>query len=149
MARSTETRIADAKQLLRAGGSDAWLATASDSVPHVVPLSLAWDDHDQSLLFCTKRRSITAENIGEDGAEVRVILGTSRDVVAVDGTATVLGFVEDCSQGQLFTSQTGWNPATEPGVWVYIRVELRRVQAWRDVAEITGRTIMKNGTWLE
>lgn len=70
MARSTETRIADAKQLLRSGGSDAWLATASGSLPHVVPLSLAWDDRDESLLFCTEQRSVTVKNIGSDPIKV-------------------------------------------------------------------------------
>lgn len=150
MARTTAERVADAKAALAAGGSDAWLTTAHDSVPHLVPLSLAWLEERGAILFCTERSSRTVKNLEHGEGRVRVACGNSRDVVMVDGSATILGLVENRpDENRSFAAQTGWDPSSEPQVWVYLEIVPERVQAWRNVAEIAGRTVMRDGRWVE
>ena len=146
MARTIEQRIVDSTAKLAAGG-DAWLATSGPAGPHLVPLSLAWDSDSGELLFCTEQRSVTARNIASEPA-VRVGLGPTRDVLMIDGTARTTGAVQDdASSASIFHEKTGWDPRHDSGDWIFIRVALSRMQAWRDVDEIAGRTILVDGTW--
>ena len=146
VARTIEQRIMDSTAKLAAGG-DAWLATSGPAGPHLVPLSLAWDSDPGELLFCTEQQSVTARNIASEPA-VRVGLGPTRDVLMIDGTARTTGAVQDdASSASLFHDKTGWDPRHDSGDLIFIRVAPSRMQAWRDVDEIEGRTIMVDGAW--
>jgi hypothetical protein len=43
---------------------------------------------------------------------------------------------------------SGYDPRTEPET-AYLRVTPERIQAWRNVAELKGRTIMRGGRWAD
>jgi hypothetical protein len=47
-----------------------------------------------------------------------------------------------------YRERTGWDPGSDAGDWVYVLVKPTRVQVWRDVEEIAGRTVMHDGMWL-
>ncbi|MEM7029337.1 MAG: pyridoxamine 5'-phosphate oxidase family protein [Chloroflexota bacterium] len=146
-ARSTQQRIQDAKTKLAQGG-DAWLATAGQAEPHLVPLTFVWDQQNEVIIFCTEPKHRTAGNIEKHPA-VRVAFGSTRDVLLVYGSAEIIGAVNDDEQtAALFSSQTGWDPRQSSGDWIFIRIIPDRMQAWREVNEIQGRTIMRNGQWV-
>ena len=146
MARTAEQRVEDSRAKLEAGG-DAWLATSGRAGPHLVPLSLAWDSASGEVIFCTEQRSVTARNIATEPA-VRIGLGPTRDVLVIDGTARVTGFVrDDATSATVFCEKAGWDPRGESSEWIFIRVTPSRMQAWRGVDEIANRTVMANGAW--
>lgn len=140
--RDRRTRISDTLELLQTK-VDAWVATSGPDGPWLVPLSFAWDG--QQLIFATADDSRTAVNLRDD-PRVRVCIGTTRDVVVVDGTAA-LGPVESLTDGE---AAAFGNAGTDPRGWATVIVRLRpdRVQAWREANEIAGRTIMRDGEWL-
>jgi hypothetical protein len=47
-----------------------------------------------------------------------------------------------------YRERTGWEPGSEGGDWVYFLLKPARIQVWRDVDEIAGRSVMADGTWL-
>lgn len=63
---------------------DAWVATAGDGGPYLVPLSYLWDG--QTLLFATPEASPTICNLRACG-KARVGIGPTRDLVLIEGTA--------------------------------------------------------------
>ena len=44
--------------------------------------------------------------------------------------------------------QHGWDPRQETSDYAYFRIVPGRVQAWREVNELPGRTLMRDGSWL-
>lgn len=128
------------------GDTDAWVATAGEGVAHLVPLSMAWDGRD--LVMSTEADSRTARNLVTSG-RARVALGTSRDVVMIDTTATVVPAAQaDAELVAMFVARTGWDPGTEEGEFVYLRLRPVRMQVWNGVDEIPDRTVMRGGRWL-
>lgn len=144
--RTTDERVADARAKL-AGDADVWVATAdSAGVAHLVPLSLCW--HDGEIVVAVEARSRTARNATASG-QARLALGSTRDVVSVEATVTVVdraGASADLVDA--YRSRTGWDPGGDGGEWVYLCCRPVSVQVWRDVEEITGRTVMCAGEWL-
>jgi hypothetical protein len=47
-----------------------------------------------------------------------------------------------------YRERTGWVPGSDGGDYVYILLRPVRIQVWREVDEIAGRTVMRDGTWL-
>jgi len=144
MPRPLTERIADTLAALERGG-DAWVATSGDG-PTLVPLALAWDG--AHAILSTTAQSITARNVQHD-PRVRIGFGATRDVVMIDGTADVIRIEDAGSFADSFAAHADWDPRAEDGDWVYLVVTLRRVQAWRESDEISGRTVMRDGRWLE
>ncbi|MHB8296852.1 MAG: pyridoxamine 5'-phosphate oxidase family protein [Acidimicrobiales bacterium] len=144
--RTTVERIADARAKL-AGEADVWVATGdSRGVAHLVPLSLCW--HDGEIVVATEARSRTARNAAASG-QARLALGSTRDVVSIEATATVVARAEASpALVDAYRARTGWEPGGDGREWVYLRCRPVRVQVWRDVEEITGRTVMRQGAWL-
>jgi hypothetical protein len=148
MSRSHEERLEDVRALL-VSAVDAWVATASPSgVPHLVPLSFAAISTD--LIVCaTPRTSATARNV-EATRRARLGLGELRDVVMVDAAASTVAW--STAEPRLvdhFVSTRGWDPLGEPFDFAMLVLRPVRVQAWRSLEEIAGRTLMRDGSWLD
>ncbi|WP_395243162.1 pyridoxamine 5'-phosphate oxidase family protein [Agromyces sp. MMS24-K17] len=144
--RDRATRRTDTIRLLTAPAADVWVATASpDGTPHLVPLSLGWID--ERAVIALQRGSATARNILATGI-ARLAVGPTRDVVLIDAE------LEDCVDvdsaapiGEAYAAQADWDPRGEVG-YVFIVLRPTRIQAWREANEMTGRVLMRDGTWL-
>ncbi len=122
---------------------DAWVATAdATGTPYLVPLSFLWDG--ETLMFSTAAANPTARNL-RSGGPVRLTVGTTRDVVLVEGSAVV---VDDLSQGagDAFAAKTGFEPRKLRN-YRYFRVRPALIQAWREANELPGRDLMVGGEW--
>lgn len=137
--RDTEARLAD--------DVDLWVATASaDGTPHLVPLSFDWDG--RSVLVSTPADSPTGRNLAATRT-VRLALGETRDVTLVEGDVEVLEIGELGQQeGDRFATRTGFDPRQLTTPYRWFRISPRRVQAWREADELTGRDLMRDGRWL-
>jgi len=140
--RSAEQRKSDTLTRL-ASEVDAWIATADgDGNGYLLPLSFLWDG--AGVIISTPRSSVTGRNLNR-GGRVRVGVGELRDVTVIDGTAEP---VLDEQTKDAFASKHGWDPRKEAGDYTYFRIVPDRVQAWREVNELPGRTLMRDGDWL-
>jgi nitroimidazol reductase NimA-like FMN-containing flavoprotein (pyridoxamine 5'-phosphate oxidase superfamily) len=140
--RSAEQRKKDTLTRL-ASDVDAWIATADAAGDgYLVPLSFLWDG--AGVIVSTPRSSVTGRNLSR-GGRVRVGIGQVRDVTIIDGTAKP---VQDERTKEAFVAKHGWDPREEAGDYVYFRIVPDRVQAWREVNELPGRTLMRGGDWL-
>lgn len=143
--RSAEQRKADVLATLE-GGLDVWVATADDQArPHLVPLSLCWDG--DCVIAAVEATSRTAQNLAMSG-HARLAAGTSRDVVMIDAEGEVLPAGEVPDVAEAYIARTGWDPRQESSEHAFLLFAPVRVQAWRDVAEIAGRTLMRRGKWI-
>jgi general stress protein 26 len=140
--RSAEQRKTDTLARLDSD-ADAWLSTADASGDaYLLPLSFYWDG--RGVVFSTPRSSVTARNLSR-GGRVRVGLGELRDVTLIEGLPEV---VEDEPTKEAFATKHGWDPRKETNEYVFFRIVAARVQAWREVNELAGRTLMSNAEWL-
>lgn len=127
---------------------DAWVATADreSGIPYLVPLSFLWDG--SALLIATPAASPTGRNLRASG-KVRLGLGSTRDVVLIEGTAQAMTAAEIPDEvGDAFASKTGFDPRRLTSAYVYFFVRPRRVQAWREENELAQRELMRDGAWL-
>jgi nitroimidazol reductase NimA-like FMN-containing flavoprotein (pyridoxamine 5'-phosphate oxidase superfamily) len=128
---------------------DVWVATApgdGSGVPYLVPLSFLWDG--STLLIATPATSPTGRNLKSTG-RVRLGLGPTRDVVMIEGTVDTVTQAELTEEeGDRFAERTGFDPRQLTTPYLYFRVHPRRVQAWREENELTGRELMRDGEWL-
>jgi Pyridoxamine 5'-phosphate oxidase len=122
---------------------DAWIATAdADGNGYLIPLSFLWDG--AAVIVATPRDSMTARNLSRAG-RMRVGIGQVRDVVMIDATAEL---VQDDLTKHAYAAKHGWDPRNETGGYVFFRIIPDRVQAWREVNELPGRTLMRDGHWI-
>jgi hypothetical protein len=127
------------------GDADVWVATASAGRAHLVPLSLAWDG--AHVILATPANSPTARNAAASG-QMRLALGTSRDVTIIEAVAEVVPCAEAPGPiARCYAARTGWDPRHEDVPHVYLVATPRTMRAWKSVAEINGRTIMRDGQW--
>lgn len=125
---------------------DAWVATAGDGGPYLVPLSYLWDG--QTLLFATPAASPTIRNL-RASVKVRLGIGPTRDLVLIEGTAQLLENRDITREiGDAFARKTGFDPRELTTPYVYFRITPQRLQAWREASELPGRDLMRNGEWL-
>lgn len=123
--------------------ADAWVATADTAGnAYLLPLSFLWDG--AGVIVSTLRSSVTGRNLSR-GGRVRVSVGQLRDVTMIDGAAEP---VQDERTKDAFAAKHGWDPRKEAGDYAYFRIVPDRVQAWREVNELPGRTLMRDGDWL-
>jgi len=122
---------------------DAWIASAdAEGDAYLLPLSFLWDG--KGVIVSTPRSSVTARNLSR-GGRVRVGLGLLRDVTVIDGAAEP---TNDDATKEAFATKHGWDPRNETDDFVFFRIVPDRIQAWREVNELTGRTLMRGGAWL-
>jgi len=146
-ARSLETRRQDTLARL-AGDVDAWVATADPATgtPYLVPLSFLWDG--DTVLIATPAASPTGRNLQAVG-RVRLGIGRTRDVVLVEGQVSAIRPDElPVAVGDAFAAKTGFDPRALTTAYLYFRITPRRIQAWREVNELPGRDLMRDGRWL-
>ncbi|MEU1599988.1 pyridoxamine 5'-phosphate oxidase family protein [Streptomyces sp. NPDC005708] len=127
---------------------DAWIATAdaAGGIPYLVPLSYLWDG--RTLLFATPAASPTGRNLRETGT-VRLGIGPTRDVIMIEGGVEALEAAELApGTGDAFAAKTGFDPRELTTEYLYFRITPRRVQAWREANELSGRDLMREGEWL-
>jgi hypothetical protein len=144
--RSTETRIADTIRRLESE-PDVWIATASaDGVPHLIPLSLAWDG--SRILLATPPDSPTARNIAAT-EWARASLADTDDVVIVVASAAATPFEQTPGDVvEFFVEAAGWDPRREDGQWSLLTLTPETIHAWHGEPELLGRTIMRHGEWV-
>lgn len=145
--RSRAERRREATQRLEAE-ANVWVSTAApDGTPHLVPLSLAWDG--ARLLVATPTSTPTVRNAAATG-RARAALESTGDVVIVDAEAEVVALSDAGADiVATYVQRVGWDPRHEGGEWSLVVLTPRRVQAWSTPAEIDGRTIMRDGVWLD
>ncbi|MDJ0959361.1 MAG: pyridoxamine 5'-phosphate oxidase family protein [Acidimicrobiia bacterium] len=145
--RSAQQRRADTIRRLETE-PNVWLATASATgTPHLVPLSLAWDG--ARVLVATPTKSPTVQNAVATRA-VKASLDSAEDVVLIEGTVEVLDYSSlDPELADRFVQRAGWSPADQEGEWSLLIVSPRTIRAWNSVTETTGRTIMRQGSWVD
>ncbi len=126
---------------------DLWVASAApDGTPYLVPLSFDWDG--EALLLATPADSPTGRNLAA-GRTVRLGLGETRDVTMIDGDVEVLEIdALPREQGDRFAERTGFDPRELTTPYRWFRVIPRRIQAWREVDELSDRELMRDGRWL-
>jgi hypothetical protein len=146
VARSGPERRRDTEHRLE-NDVDCWVATASlDGMPFLIPLSFDWDG--EAILLSTRAESPTGRNLN-GSRRVRLGLGDTRDVTLIDGAVETLP-IDALTQeeGDRFADRTGFDPRTLGSHYRWFRVIPRRVQAWREENELTGRELMRDGRWL-
>ncbi|CBG67939.1 conserved hypothetical protein [Streptomyces scabiei 87.22] len=127
---------------------DVWVASASaDGVPYLVPLSFDWDG--ETLLVATPADSPTGRNLAANRT-TRLGLGATRDVSMIEGRVEVLPIgALPRERGDRFAARTGFDPRESATSYRWFRITPRRVQAWREADELTGRELMRDGRWLD
>lgn len=146
--RDPRTRKADTLAKLRAPAADVWVASTAGGGAHLVPLSLAWLE-DRAVLALDES-SVTARNVAAAGG-ARLGVGPTRDVVLIDAvverTVPVAAAPPELADG--YAAQADWDPRADAGEgYVYLVLRPVRIQAWREVNELAGRTLMRDGVWL-
>lgn len=150
--RSREQRKADTLAKLAAPAADVWVATAAADTDgqarsYLVPLSLAWID--ERVVLATEADSVTARNIISQ-RRARLGLGPTRDVVMIDAELEQAYGLDDVPAGlaQGYAAQSDWDPRESGGRMQFLILRPQRVQAWREVNELPGRTLMRDGAWI-
>lgn len=144
-ARSAEERKRDVLALLE-HEVDVWVASASaEGEAMLVPLSFVWDG--RRLTVSTPRASRTARNLIRAGV-ARVALGATRDVVLIDGALEVIELGAEPELEEAHANATEFDPRTLADEYVYLRLTPQRIQAWREVNELRGRHVMRDGAWV-
>lgn len=144
--RSREQRKREALERL-ARDVDVWVATAdATGVPCLVPLYFWWDG--ATVWLCTRGTNPTGANLQTSGL-VRLAFGHTRDVVLVEGTTRTVTREElPADVGDVFAAKGGWDPRKDHPSYLFFQVTPQVLQAWGTVAEMPGRTLMRDGTWL-
>ncbi len=145
--RSAQQRKADTLRRL-SSDVDTWVATADPAtgIPYLVPLSFLWDG--ATVLISTPATSPTSRNLRATG-RVRLGIGPTRDLVLIEGTVQAETAAAEISAetGDAFAAKTGFDPRELTG-YAYFRIRPRRLQAWREANELTGRDLIRDGDWV-
>lgn len=150
--RSRAQRVADTLAMLQSPARDAWVATASSDddgavQPYLIPLSLVW--LDERIVLALPAASRTARSIAATST-TRLALGHTRDVVLVDADLerSVSAVEAPATIAEGYAAQADWDPRSSPDGYVYLILRPQRIQAWREVDEMPGRTLMRDGEWI-
>ncbi len=126
---------------------DVWVASASeDGRANLVPLSFVW--HEDALTISMPVTSVTGRNLARARC-ARVALGTTRDVVILDGPLEVLPIGTQPALEDAHARATGFDPRKEAKTFAYFRLKPERIQAWREENELADRELMRGGFWLD
>ena len=144
--RSREQRRADVLAKLSAPVADVWVATTDGREPYLVPLTLAWCD--ERIVLATDHTTPTARNIAATGRG-RLALGSTRDVVRIDAALErTVAVGESGAVGEAYATQNDWDPRTAGPAYVFLILRPMRIEAWRELPELPGRVVLRDGVWL-
>jgi hypothetical protein len=144
--RDREQRARDTLAKLAEPAVDVWVATAAAADPYLVPLSLAWID--ERAVIAVDGSSRTARNL-EAGRTARLALGPTRDVVVIDARLErSVPVTEAPDLAERYALQADWDPRSAGDSYRFLILRPERIQAWREANELSGRTLMRDGTWL-
>ena len=125
---------------------DLWVASADErGGAYLIPLSFYWDG--STLTIATPRASRTARNLVRAGW-ARVALGTTRDVVIIEGPVEAIPIGTDTRLEDGHAQATGFDPRTLADEYVYLRITPHEIQAWREANELPDRQLMRRGEWV-
>jgi Pyridoxamine 5'-phosphate oxidase len=144
-ARSAQQRKQDTLDRLERD-EDAWVASAGPGADvYLVPLSFLWDG--ELITVATPESSPTGRNLAATG-KVRLCLGETRDVVLIEGT--VEAFTLETVPVQLADAFAAkcWDARDSKPRYGFFRITPQLIQAWRQVNELSGRDLMRDGNWL-
>ena len=147
--RTFDQRVADTRALLAKQHADIWVATAApDGDVHLVPLSYAWTG--TQIVLSTDSTMVTARNLVAS-RKARLGTGHTRDVVMIDAELESVHSVGEAPDevADVFAEQSDWDARTAGDPYVFLLLRPTRIQAWREANELTGRTLMRDGEWLE
>jgi hypothetical protein len=100
-------------------------------------------------VLATEADSVTARNILSAG-RARLGLGPTRDVVMIDADLEHVYSLDevpaDLARG--YAMQADWDPRESGGRMRFLVLRPQRMQAWREVNELPGRTLMRGGEWI-
>lgn len=145
--RSLAERQTHARRRLESG-FQLWLATGSDGRgAHLIPVAYVWDD--STLHTATFAHSRTVANL-KSHPQARVAVGDAADVIMIDTSASLIEVADiDVGMAERY-ARVSTDPRTYPeGVFVYLRLHPRRIQVWNGFHEFAGRTVMRQGRWLD
>ncbi|MFG2020640.1 pyridoxamine 5'-phosphate oxidase family protein [Actinomadura geliboluensis] len=145
--RSLAERQAHARNRLETG-FQMWLATGSDGHgAHLIPVAYVWAG--SALYTATFAKSRTVANIRAH-PHARVAVGDTADTVVIDTSASLMDVPDiDADIAERY-AEVSTDPRTSPeGTFVYLRLRPRRIQVWNGFHEFVGRTVMRNGRWLD
>ncbi len=144
--RDKAQRKADVLARLATPVADAWVATATGDEVHLVPLTLAW--FHERIVLATDTRSPTARHVVATN-RARIALGETRDVVMIDAVLTDVVPAEAADEiGEAYAEQNDWDPRTAGPSYAFFVLRPDRIQAWRELPELPGRLLMRDGVWL-
>lgn len=151
--RDALARKRDTIALLAQPAIDVWVATAAaddqtGAAPYLVPLSLLWTG--ERAVIAVEASSRTARNIAATGS-ARLGVGPTRDVVLLDVQLERSVAVTDTAAHELaesYAGQADWDPRSAGPGYLFLVLRPLRIQAWREVADMPGRTLMRGGAWL-
>jgi len=100
-------------------------------------------------VLATEADSATARNIISH-RRARLGLGPTRDVVMIDAELEQVYSLEEVPVGlaRRYAMQADWDPRESGGLMRFLVLRPLRIQAWREVNELPGRTLMRAGAWL-
>ena len=144
--RSAGQRRSDTLEILRRGG-DAWVASANpDGTAHLIVLSYSWDG--ERLTVATTPRSKTGRNLARARC-ARLALDEPRNVVIIEGPLEVVSIDADDALAAAHAAAIGFDFRRESATYAFFRLTPRRIQTMRGPEEERGKTIMRNGRWLD
>jgi hypothetical protein len=102
------------------------------------------------VVLAVEQRSRTARNLA-GSPTARIGMGGTREVVMVDARVEEVVAVADAPDAitEGYAAQADWDPRRSGDGYVYVRLRPDRIQVWREVDEIAGRTVMRDGRWLD
>jgi hypothetical protein len=151
-ARTREQRRSDTLAKLSEPTVDVWVATAAPDASgkassYLVPLSLAWID--DRVVLAAEADSLTVRNITSQ-RHARLGLGPTRDVVMIDAELEQVYGLDEVPDdlARRYAMQAGWDPRKSGDKMRFLVLRPQRIQAWREVNELPGRTLMRGGEWI-
>ena len=74
----------------------------------------------------------------------------TRDVTMIEADVEVIEIDElPQEQGDRFAARSGFDPRGLTSSYRWFRLTPRRIQAWREVDELAGRELMRDGVWVD
>lgn len=132
---------------MRRPDGHAWVATAHESVPHLIPMSYA--ALGTRIILCTGTTSPTGRNLAAC-PEVKLAFGRTDDLVLVTATVAQAHPSGQAPQPvqQQFATQADWDPLAVEGEFTFFLLEPSRIDVWGPQSENAGRQVMRGGAWL-